>query len=196
MLVTDRRRTGGRDLATIVATAVEAGVGIVQVREGDLSSAARLDLVREIRRAVPTGTLLTVNSDATVARSTGSGLHLPATAPSPEDPPDLFGRSIHDEEEARAAFVDPVTYAVAGTLFATRSKPGRPGTGVEALSRLVPLAGGRPVLGIGGVSAENVAGVLAAGAHGVAVCGAILEADDPAAAAARLARAIEESTGD
>jgi thiamine monophosphate synthase len=50
------------------------------------------------------------------------------------------------------------------------------------------------VLAQGGVDASNAAECVRAGAAGVAVTGAILAAADPAAAAAALRRALDETT--
>ncbi len=46
---------------------------------------------------------------------------------------------------------------------------------------------GRPVVAIGGVSAENVSAVAAAGARAAALISAIADARDPAAETRRLA---------
>jgi thiamine-phosphate pyrophosphorylase len=48
-----------------------------------------------------------------------------------------------------------------------------------------------PVVALGGITAANAAGCLAAGAAGVAVLGAVMAAPDPEAAAARLVAALE-----
>jgi thiamine biosynthesis protein ThiS len=50
-----------------------------------------------------------------------------------------------------------------------------------------------PVLAIGGITPERIAGVVRAGAYGVAVIGAIAEAADPHAAAAALRAALDEA---
>ena len=48
-----------------------------------------------------------------------------------------------------------------------------------------------PVIGIGGVTADNAAQVLQAGAAGVAVISAVVAAEDVEAAAARIRRALD-----
>ena len=63
MLVTDRRRTRGRDLVPCVAQAVSGGVGLVQVREPDLPDDELRELVRRIRDAVGTRTTIVVNGE-------------------------------------------------------------------------------------------------------------------------------------
>jgi thiamine biosynthesis protein ThiS len=78
-----------------------------------------------------------------------------------------------------------VDYLLAGHVFATVSKPGRPPLGLDGLGAIV-AASPAPVLAIGGITGERVAAVIAAGAAGIAVIGAISEAADPGRAASEL----------
>ena len=76
-----------------------------------------------------------------------------------------------------------------GTLYPSRSKPGRVAAGpalLEELREHVDL----PLVGIGGIIPRNAREVLSAGGRGVAVISAIMAAPDPAAAAARLRQAL------
>ena len=50
-----------------------------------------------------------------------------------------------------------------------------------------------PVVAIGGVTAENAGELIEAGASGVAVIGAIMDADDPKQAAAELRSALDNA---
>jgi len=81
----------------------------------------------------------------------------------------LIGRSVHDVREAADA--GPVDYLVAGTVWATASKPDGHGLlGVEGLAQVV-AASQVPVLAIGGVDPGRAALLAAAGAAGVAAIG-------------------------
>jgi thiamine-phosphate pyrophosphorylase len=100
---------------------------------------------------------------------------------------------VHDEAEARRALGEAPSYVVVGPVFPTGSKPGHPGSGVDALARLVGLVAPVPVFAIGGLTADRVAATLRAGAHGIAVRSAILGAPDPARAARELAAALPPS---
>lgn len=103
----------------------------------------------------------------------------------------LLGRSVHSAAAATAAA--GADYLLAGTLFATVSKPGVEPIGLGGLREIVS-ATWEPVYAIGGIRAERVPEILATGAVGVAVIGAIADADDPERAAARLRRAIDRGT--
>jgi len=185
MLVTDRRRARGGDLVRAVSDAVRGGVACVQVREKDLSDEAYVELVRRIRDRAPAGTIVIVNGRARIARILDLPLHLPAGAPmpSPRSAFPVVGRSLHAADEVRAALEEGANYVVAGTVYATESKPGHAGAGLVALRELVAAAGDVPLFAIGGVTISRVPEVLRTGAYGVAVCGAILGAPDPQRAA-------------
>ena len=82
-----------------------------------------------------------------------------------------------------------------GPAYATSTKAGLPapiGTdGVGWVARAVSI----PVIAIAGVTAGRVAELLGAGAYGVAVTGALSDAEDPFAATEELLRAIDEAVG-
>lgn len=195
-LVTDRRRSRW-PLPVAVAAAVAAGVGLVQLREKDLAIAERHALAEALRRVVLPPARLVINGDLETALAVqADGLHLPEDAAFPARavlPPDfLLGRSVHSLAGARGAWQAGVNYLILGTIFPTESKPGRTAAGL-GLIRQVRALGAGPLIAIGGIDHRNLAAVLEAGADGVAVVGAILGADDPAAAAAQLVAAARQT---
>lgn len=197
MLVTDRRRLRGRDLVSRVVEAIRGGVGIVQIREKDLPDEEIRAIVTEIRAATGEAEIV-VNDRWRVARTGPLGLHLPAGAPleNRKGIP-LLGRSAHTLAETTAALDDRVDYVILGTIFPTASKPGHPGAGLELLREIAAFAAPTPVFAIGGIQVRHVPDLLRAGAHGVAVCGAILSASDPrrVAEAFTLALAVASTAG-
>ena len=105
-------------------------------------------------------------------------------------PDTLIGKSVHTA--AGAALAAGADYILAGHVYPSASKPGRSPLGVAGFAAIVAAAP-CPVLAIGGVTPERVQEVVQAGAHGVAVIGAIAEADDPRAAASALRTALEDA---
>ena len=145
------------------------------------------DLTRPARyRMGEPSVYLVVNSHPVVAHEARIGLHVgsrgPAVASVREDVP-LLGYSAHTPEEARQAARDEADYVVFSPIFATASKPGHPGVGLEALAAAVQAARPIPVYALGGITPGRVRKCLDAGAHGVAVLSGILDAPDAVAAA-------------
>lgn len=193
MLVTDRSVAGGLEaLIEKTAAAVAGGVNLVQVRDKDLPHDELMPLATALREAIGGRALLVVNRPPMTALETRSdGVHLPEDAESPEEWPHnlLIGRSVHSVASARRAGVDGADYLVFGPVYETPTHVGAPPMGCGPL-REVADAVAVPVIAIGGVTAARVAEVCAAGANGVAVVRAILDADDPRAAAESLRDAL------
>ncbi|MCK6557510.1 thiamine phosphate synthase, partial [Candidatus Binatia bacterium] len=103
----------------------------------------------------------------------------------------LVGASVHSLDEAVAAEKAGADWVTFGPVYDTPSKRRYgPPQGLAALER---VAGALrvPVVAIGGITPERVREVRAAGARGVWVISAILDADDPAAATRRFVEAVE-----
>ncbi len=198
-LVTDRQRLcpGARTeraavsaLVAWLTEAVEAGVDLIQIRERDLSARALRTVAWEVTAVAAGGrTRVLVNDRADVALAAGcAGVHLrgdspPASRVRRVGPASwLVSRAVHDE--ADLADLGPVDLAVFGAVFPTGTKPAR---GLEALRRVAARCG-VPVLAIGGVTADNAAACLAAGAAGVAAISIFLpEGGAPGALGVRRA---------
>lgn len=195
LLICDRAAARGRPLVDVTAAVSDAlnGDVLVQLREKQLPDAELRALAAQLRDALGNDALLAVNDRPQLARKLNLGLHLPAASPAVADRPKLLGRSVHNLREAQTAIRDHTDYAVVGTIFPTGSKPGHAGDGLAHLRTLADALTPIPAYAIGGISAANAAGAIAAGAHGVAVRSAILGADDPAAAARAIAAAIADS---
>ena len=101
------------------------------------------------------------------------------------------GGSVHDGEGAREAAAQGADVLVAGAVYASPSHPGQAPAGVEVVREAAES--GAPVVGIGGITAENAGEVVAAGAVGVAVISEVLGARDAEAAARRLAEAVRSA---
>lgn len=181
LLLTDRSQVRpGRRLVDVVASAVHGGVRAILLRERDLPPPERKQLAEELRATLDPvgGVLLAARPMLTGA----DGVHLPvgASMPGDGDRPDLVGRSCHNADELAAAAANGSDYVTLSPVAESASKPGYgPALGAE---RFGALAGRTsiPVFALGGVTAFNAATWLRAGAHGVAVMGPLMRADDPA----------------
>jgi thiamine-phosphate pyrophosphorylase len=195
MLVTDRAALSGRSLEDVVELAVDAGVHLVQLREKDLEAREYAELARSIAHAIGDRATLLLNGHPDLAQQLGCGLHLPADAAGPQRPARPFGRSVHNAHELAAAIAEDVDYVVAGNLFDTGSKSGRPGRGLAWLEDTCRAAWPVRVFAIGGVDAARVHAILDAGAWGVAVRSAIVSSPSPDRASRGLVRAVLLASG-
>ena len=171
-----------------VARAVEGGVDLVQLRDKDLPGGELLALARELLRALEGRAPLVINERVDVAVAAGAqGVQLGEDALSVEEarkilpPGSCVGRSVHSVDGAIEAENAGADFLVVGTMFATGSHPG------AAASCRAPL------LGIGGITPDNLAMVVRAGASGVAVIRSILGAEDPERAARTLKESLSEA---
>jgi thiamine-phosphate diphosphorylase len=134
-----------------------------------------------------------VNSSLDVVLAAGAdGVHLPEAAAMVQRPerPFLVGRSVHSRAAAVRAWAECNNYLIAGPVYETSSHPGVPAGGphlIEAITEAVAI----PVLAVGGITALRVADVMRAGASGVAVISALLQARSAAPAARELREAVD-----
>jgi thiamine-phosphate pyrophosphorylase len=186
-LITDRA-AASRPPADVVEECLAAGLRAVQLREKDLEARDLLALADTLREATQRhGARLIVNDRADVAlAASADGVQrthssLPVSALRGFTPPGfLVGASVHSEAEARDAAAQGADFIVFGPVYDTASKRRYgPPQGLAALEA-VTHAVDRPVLAVGGLTPERVPEVLAAGAAGVAVIGAIYAAARPA----------------
>lgn len=190
LLVTDPRP----DLVARVAAAVRGGVDIVQLRDKRASREELLPLAVELKEICErSGALFTVNDDAELARLSGAhGVHLGqedepiASACETLGPSVVIGRSVSSVEEAREAVREGADYLGVGTVYATPTKPEEAAAGPALLREISSAAVPVPWFAIGGVTLESAREVAEAGAPGFAVVRAVLDAEDPAAAAREL----------
>jgi thiamine-phosphate pyrophosphorylase len=196
-VILDRGAAGDRNLAPLLEAVLEGGCRVVQLREktmplGDLYPVARA-LRKRCREA---GCLFIVNDRVDLALAVeADGVHvgqddLPAReARRLLSPGMILGVSTHDENQARLARDDGADYVAVGSMFPTGSKAGFRLVGPDLVRRVRPEIR-VPLVAIGGVTMDNVAEVIRAGADAVAVISAVCAAPDPAAAARAFLEAI------
>ncbi|ORV68985.1 thiamine-phosphate diphosphorylase [Mycobacterium gastri] len=205
-LCTDARRERG-DLAEFADTALAGGVDIIQLRDkgsvgeqrfGPLEALDELAACEVLADAARRhGALFAVNDRADIAAAAGADvLHLgqrdlpSSIAQKIVGPGVLIGRSTHDRDQVAAAAVADDDYFCVGPCWPTPTKPGRPAPGLDLVRAAAAIGGDKPWFAIGGIDAQRLPDVVAAGARRIVVVRAIAAADDPKAAAERLRSAL------
>jgi thiamine-phosphate pyrophosphorylase len=174
-------------------------VDVVQLRDKSSPRERQLELAEELLEVCNGGgALFTINDHPELARLAGAGgVHLGQEDGPIErarrvlGPDTVVGRSAGSVEEARAAVEEGADYLGVGTIFATPTKPDAEVAGlrlVREVAREELARGGEPVpwFVIGGISHETAPAAIEAGAPGLAVVRAVLDADDPEGAAREL----------
>ena len=203
-LVTQQSLSAGRSTEEIVKAAIEGGIDAVQLREKGTSAQHRIELGERLRELTgEAGVDLIVNDRIDIAYAIGAdGVHLGQSDPSVSTARELLGPaatigvSVSTVSEARLAAISGADYIGVGAIYGTDSKPDAEtaddGLGVDQLAKIVEAVT-IPVIAIGGITAENAAGPIAAGASGVAAISAITAADDPTAATRELRAAVVDT---
>ena len=149
--------------------------------------------------AATSGVTLLVNDRLDVALAvTVAGVHLGSRSVPPTEARRLLGAnrilgvSVHNPSEAVGAAESGANYLFLGPLFETPSHPGVAVGGAEFMDRVASRVD-VPVVGIGGVTPERAAAVLASGAHGVAAIRGIWDAPSPPDAVQAYLDAMERA---
>ncbi len=194
--ITDSRLTPHSGLLERVEQAIAGGAQIIQYRDKLASDSERYTVATALaalclHRQVP----LIINDDAALAAAVGaSGVHLGETdgtvaaARAQLGDDAMIGVSCYNSmERARAAIAQGASYVAFGRFFASRSKPDAVPADIDLLCtarRELDV----PVAAIGGITPDNAATLIAAGANLLAVIHGVFGQDNVAAAAASYAR--------
>lgn len=198
-LVTDDGCLQGRALIDCVREALEGGVTLVQYRAKTASSAEMYAEALQLKALCDSFNVpLIINDRLDIAMAVGAaGVHLgqddlPCAAARKLLGEDyIIGVSAHNPAEARAALLCGADYLGCGAVFGTATKADVQKLGTDGLAAICK-AKGLPVVGIGGVTADNYREVRAAGADGAAIVSGILAQPDICATVRAIARVSEE----
>jgi thiamine-phosphate pyrophosphorylase len=191
--ITDDLRDGRDGLVARAEAAARGGATMIQLRLKDADARTMVEVARAMVSALSVPVI--VNDRVDVALAAGAaGVHLgaddlPVQAARGIAPPDfIIGASVGcDAEVALARGAD---YVGIGPVYETASKSDAGSAiGVAEFARLASACA-LPTVAIGGISADNAAPVMEAGASGVAVIRAVFSAPDPEQAARTLRTAI------
>jgi len=195
------RGRGGRDQLEVIERLFRGGVELVVLRERDWSGAEWVACAKRLEKLRREGLRVLASRRLDAARALGlDGVHLGAEAvPVAEaraflGPRALVGYSAHEPGEARHAAEAGASYVTLSPIYPSSSHPDRRPRGcawLAAAARELPV----PVLALGGVTAERVAELRAAGAAGVVAISALGAAPDPEAAAREFRRALADEEG-
>ena len=198
-----------------IAEVAAAGVDWVQIREKDLTAGELASLTRQALRIAAKSSgkrsaarvLVNDRLDVAIAERAG-GIHLgEKSLPVAEakrlvesaqrklavDPSFLIGVSCHSLEAAKAAERDGADYIFFGPVFPTPSKQQfGPPQGIQSLQQVCRTVS-VPVLAIGGVTLDDAASCIHAGAAGVAAIRLFQDALDPISAVDRLRQVVTDS---
>lgn len=198
-LVTDDGCLQGRALIDCVREALEGGVTLVQYRAKTASSAEMYAEALQLKALCDSFNVpLIINDRLDIAMAVGAaGVHLgqddlPCAAARKLLGEDyIIGVSAHNPAEAKAALQSGADYLGCGAVFGTATKADVKKLGTDGLAAICK-AKGLPVVGIGGVTADNYREVRAAGADGAAIVSGILAQPDIRATVKAIAKVSQE----
>ena len=198
-LVTDDGCLQGRALLDCVREALDGGVTLVQYRAKTASSAEMYAEALQLKALCDSFNVpLIINDRLDIAMAVGAaGVHLgqddlPCAAARKILGEDyIIGVSAHNLAEAKAALQSGADYLGCGAVFGTATKADVQKLGTDGLAAICK-AKGLPVVGIGGVTADNYREVRAAGADGAAIVSGILAQPDIRATVKAIAKVSQE----
>lgn len=177
----------GVDLAHFTRELVEGGAEILQLRDKDGSPQEVLQRAAVISEVLSGSTCLPVMNDRVdlMLLAGWNAVHLGHTDLPPEAARVVAGQvirvgvSTHNDEQVQAADEGSADYVAIGPVFGTMTKTDtEPVVGLEGVRRARTLTR-KPLVAIGGITRENAAAVIAAGADSVAVIGGLFSEDEP-----------------
>lgn len=185
ILITDRTQSR-RPLVEVCGAALRAGFAAVMLREKDLEARELLGLAEPLAQICNSlRKVLLINGRIDVVLAVpGAGAHVGRDGiPVPDarrilGPNRLLGYSAHEVPEAREALDAGADYVTLSPVFPSISKPGVRPRGLSFLRSAVLELAPRPVIALGGMDPDRLPQVKACGAHGAAVLGAVMQAED------------------
>ncbi len=183
------------DLTWIAEEAIAGGADAIQYRDKGIPDRELLRRARELRIVTARARVpMIMNDRPDLARLAGcDGVHLGQEDVSIRDARRILGAaaqigaSTHDREQLDAAVLSGASYLGVGPVFPSPTKEfSEPELAGLSYVRLAAETTALPWFAIGGISGDNVDRVLEAGASRVAVSGAVVRAESPRRAAARI----------
>ncbi|OTW74564.1 thiamine-phosphate diphosphorylase [Bacillus thuringiensis serovar cameroun] len=192
-----------KDPLAILKEALDGGVTLFQFREkgeGTLTGEDRVRFAKKLQALCKEyGVPFIVNDDVELAvELDADGVHVGQddegiTSVREKMGDKIIGVSTHTIEEAKWAIENGADYLGVGPIFTTSTKKDTKAVqGTKGLAHFREQGITVPIVGIGGITIENTAAVIEAGADGVSVISAISLADSAYESTKRLAREVNK----
>lgn len=192
------------DPVSVVKKAIEGGATLFQFREkgsGSLTGEDRVLFAKQVRDVCRrAGIPFIINDDVELAlRLEADGVHIGQDDADAEETRAVIGDMIlgvsaHNVSEVKRAEAAGADYVGMGPVYPTETKKDAEAVqGVTLIEEVRRQGITIPIVGIGGITADNAAPVIEAGADGVSMISAISQAEDPKAAARRFFEEIRRS---
>ncbi len=188
------------NLPAVVEAALQGGLRLVQYREKEGDDRDRVAMAATLCDLCHRyNALFLVNDRPDIALAVGAdGVHLGqldmpvAVARALLGGDRIIGQSTTNPEELVRALEAGADYVGVGPVYATPTKPGKAAAGLEYV-RYAAEHLTIPWFAIGGIDAENLGDVVAAGAPGIAVVRAIAQAENPTTRVRQLLDCLQEN---
>jgi len=192
-VIVDKQALKERSHVEAASQAIRGGARIIQLRDKLLSKKELLPITQQLKNLCAEHDVLFIINDYLdlLLATDADGLHLgqgdlpTAVARKLLPMGKILGRSTTTVEQATTAESEGADYIAAGSMYPTSSKETAVVVGLERL-RQIRQAVSLPLVAIGGITRDNAAEVMAAGADSVAVISAVLSAESPEEAARQI----------
>ena len=197
-VITDTKTQKRFSHVKLAELALNGGADMIQFRDKTMPTAKMIESAVAVKElCARKGAKFIINDRIDVAiAAKADGVHLGSQDIPVEDARKLLGRNktigrtSHSVKEAIQAERDGADYVGFGHIFPTETKmkKGKP-RGIPKLAEICSKVK-IPVLAIGGINCENASEVISAGAHGIAVIGAVARSGNPSASVRKLRQIV------
>jgi len=189
--IIDTESLKGRRHLEVASQIIRGGARTIQLRDKLLSKKELLSIAQQLKELCAEHNVLFILNDYLdiALAADADGLHVKAARKLlPIDK--ILGCSTTTVDQAVTAESEGADYIAVGSIYPTTSKTTARVIGLDGL-RQIRQAVSLPLVAIGGITQDNAAEVIAAGASSVAVISAILQAESPEEAARQIVARLE-----
>ena len=188
------------DIISLACKCSAGGADCIQLRAKNIDDEKLFVIADEfVQVCKDAGVLSVINDRVDIAAATGAdGVHLGQDDLPVEQArklqltPLIIGKSTHSLKQLKCACDEFPAYVALGPVFPTETKPTTKAVGLDYIRQAseILVDTGIGSVAVGGITLDNLEGVLKAGARAIAVCAAATKASDPKAACSMLKEKI------